>query len=155
MLINNDLPQKDIEYINEEQWNNKSGTISKLNSEDVLDTLNTQLEDPTISHFDNSISLDSQRYEIMLPWRSGLHLTDNFYFISKKRLQSIITSLSKSNMFEQYNNVIKTYLEKDYIEKCERSDIECFIPHHAVVKADRTTTKLRIVFDGSAKTNKS
>ena len=28
-----------------------------------------------------------------------------------------------------------------------------YLPHHEIIKEDRTTTKLRIVFDGSAGTN--
>ena len=46
-------------------------------------------------------------------------------------------------------------MSKDYIEDCPISETGSYLPHHAVIKQDRTTTKLRIVFDGSARTNQS
>ena len=55
----------------------------------------------------------------------------------------------------QYALVIKDYIEK-YAEVVEDPDAPtngpvCYLPHRAVVKHDSSTTKLRIVFDGSAK----
>ena len=36
------------------------------------------------------------------------------------------------------------YLNKNYIEGCQVNDTGCFLPHHAVIKQERTATKLRI-----------
>ncbi|XP_031349442.1 uncharacterized protein LOC116175453 [Photinus pyralis] len=38
------------------------------------------------------------------------------------------------------------------IDSC-KNDIAFYLPHHAVVNENKVTTKLRVVFDGSAKTN--
>ena len=112
-------------------------------------------EDPTYENFCNSIQKHEGRYSADLPWRSGLNVTSTNYFSAKKRLNSIISSLKKTENFDKYNDVIENYLSKDYIEVCPISETGSYLPHHAVIKQDRTTTKLRIVFDGSARTNQS
>ena len=58
-------------------------------------------------------------------------------------------------LWAQYDEIIGTYFKKDYTEICNRSDKQFFLPHHAVIKQDRVTTKIRIVFDGSSRTNQS
>ena len=46
------------------------------------------------------------------------------------------------------------------MEEVPAADVDCpsnkcfYLPHHCVFKEDSTTTKLRVVFDGSAKTTK-
>jgi hypothetical protein len=57
----------------------------------------------------------------------------------------------------KYNSVIEEQLESGIIEKVNKNQydgIRHYIPHHAVIKPDRSTTKLRIVYDASAKTKK-
>ena len=48
-------------------------------------------------------------------------------------------------------------LEDSIIERVSKSQWDSrqchFLPHHGVIRKDRDTTKLRIVFDGSAKSN--
>ena len=56
---------------------------------------------------------------------------------------------------ESYQKVIEEYLEKNYIRRVPPDEPtpteEWLLPHFPVVRADRTTTKTRIVFDASAK----
>lgn len=57
-----------------------------------------------------------------------------------------------------YDNVIKEQLDSVIIERIN-DDSEVidgkvhYLPHRSVIKKDRTTTKLRIIFDGSARKN--
>jgi len=55
----------------------------------------------------------------------------------------------------QYNETLRTQVDTEIIEKVPISELDKkeahFLPHHGVVRADKDTTKLRIVFDGSAK----
>ncbi|XP_052751427.1 uncharacterized protein LOC128200814 [Galleria mellonella] len=57
------------------------------------------------------------------------------------------------NLKIKYAEVISEYLELGHMEKVpitEQDDPEAvYLPHHAVVREDRTTTKVRVVFDAS------
>lgn len=53
--------------------------------------------------------------------------------------------------------VMKDQLHKGMIEKVERSSVDGlvhYLPHHAVISPQKTTTKLRVVYDASARTKK-
>ncbi len=58
---------------------------------------------------------------------------------------------------KRYDNIIQDQLDKGVIEKVDRATddgIRHYIPHHVVIKPDRDTTKLRVVYDASAKVRK-
>ena len=55
----------------------------------------------------------------------------------------------------QYDNVIQDQLRLGVIEKVKpgsSDSIKHYIPHHAVVNPSKATTKVRVVYDASAKT---
>ncbi|XP_062538699.1 uncharacterized protein LOC134206974 [Armigeres subalbatus] len=58
----------------------------------------------------------------------------------------------------RYNKAIQEYLDNDHLrlvplaEEGSERRIVCYLPHHPVYKETSTTTKIRPVFDGSAKT---
>ena len=58
---------------------------------------------------------------------------------------------------EEYDSVIKDQLNKGIIERVDSSEPSItgrthYIPHHPVIRRDKETTKLRVVYDASAKT---
>ena len=70
------------------------------------------------------------------------------------RLKNLVTKLRKDlKLLEQYDQQIHKYFEEGIIEKAP-GDIKCkefYLPHKAVVKENAETTKVRIVYDASAK----
>jgi hypothetical protein len=81
-----------------------------------------------------------------------------------------ITTMSKEDQFaltterrlkkapeaeKAYCETIHKYIEKGYVRKVSKEEIQpdakWFLPHLPVIRLDKTTTKLRIVFDASAK----
>ena len=58
---------------------------------------------------------------------------------------------------ESYDTVIKTYLDEDIVEEVKNDEnFENFhyLLHRAVIRRERDTTKIRVVFDVSAKSPK-
>jgi hypothetical protein len=78
---------------------------------------------------------------------------------TKKRFYSVERKLNNSQreLRQPYSNFMKEYLELGHMELVPSGEIDkrnsCYLPHHAVIKDSSTTTKLRVVFDGSSKTS--
>ena len=63
------------------------------------------------------------------------------------------------DILTEYDSIIKDQLAEGVIEKVaeleEASDKVHYLPHHAVIRRDAETTKLRIVYDASSKATKT
>ena len=79
------------------------------------------------------------------------------YQLALGRLKSLIKRLAKTpEVVEKYNTVITDQLVNGTIEEVQETDDNAkihYLPHHAVVKESSETTKLRMAYDASAKTN--
>ena len=103
----------------------------------------------------NSLRFDGTRYEIAVPWKNCRPQLPNNRLMAKNRLKSVEQKLLRDGeLGRAYQGVIEDYLEKKYIRKVLQDEsvpeTEWFLPHFPVVKPDRATTKVRVVFDGSA-----
>ncbi|XP_071870594.1 uncharacterized protein [Bombus fervidus] len=76
--------------------------------------------------------------------------------MAMKRLTSLGHRFQRDKQFEaDYHAVIQEYLELGHMTKIttnHSTDDGYFLPHHGVIKESSQTTKLRVVFDGSAPT---
>ena len=93
-------------------------------------------------------------YEIGIPWRKGEPKFSDNYSVALSRLESLEKSLLKKEpeIKEAYQNVIDDYIQKGYIRKLsvKKEESQWFLPHFPVVRQDRATTKVRVVFDAAA-----
>ena len=75
-----------------------------------------------------------------------------------QRLQNLEKRLARDPEVSAYGKIIEKYLDKGYVRKIdnfeEKPIVRWYLPHFAVVRNDRKTTKTRVVFDASAKFNK-
>lgn len=96
------------------------------------------------------------KYVVRLPFKEEPVLLGDSFEQAKKRLLSLERKLAQNPIvYDQYRAFLKEYLELDHMEMVEQKDIckvRYFIPHSCVIKPDSTSTKLRVVFDASAKT---
>ena len=79
------------------------------------------------------------------------------YHLSKKRLESTFRKLKKSpEILKEYDAVIQDQLKRGIVERVvSTNDIPGEVhyqPHHPVIRQAKTTTKVRVVYDASAKT---
>ena len=78
-----------------------------------------------------------------------------------QRLQNLERRLIKDpGVAKAYSEIIEKHLEKGYVRKIKshelcmkQSTAKWYLPHFAVVRNDRVTTKTRVVFDASVKCN--
>ena len=88
---------------------------------------------------------------------SGSSLVKIKFPISKNRLNLLQRKFEKDlSLFETYSDIIENYKSQGIIEEvkdCGKLGNVHYLPHQPVVRRERDTTKLRIVFDASSKTN--
>ena len=101
---------------------------------------------------------DDGRYEVNFPWILRVELSSTNEVetqTSRKRLQNVERRLSKNeNLRKEYANIIEEQLRVDIIEEApERPTGErvFYMPHKLVIRESAATTKIRMVFDASAK----
>ena len=61
---------------------------------------------------------------------------------------------SNPQLVDKYDAIIQNQLQLGIIERVtsnEKDTTKHYIPHHAVINPDKTSTKVRIVYDASAK----
>ena len=106
-----------------------------------------------MEHFNNNVIQENGKYQVAWPWRNeDINLPEN-YELSYGRLKSLHKRIVEvPDMLYKYDNIIKDQHEKGIIE---RGDEKHYILHHAVFTPAKDTTKVRIVYDASAKTKKT
>ncbi|XP_037930615.1 uncharacterized protein LOC119665466 [Teleopsis dalmanni] len=97
------------------------------------------------------------RFVVKLPFKEdttvlgeSMQMSMNRFFSHERRL------LKNSELKKMYVDFMREYEHLGHMEKINQDDImhpHYILPHYCVIKADSTTTKLRVVFDASAKTS--
>lgn len=75
------------------------------------------------------------------------------YGMAFGRAPGLRQRLKKTGLFQVYRAELDKLIELDYVEQVDTKlgGPHAFIPHHPVVRVDKTTSKVRPMFDGSAK----
>ncbi|GBN40887.1 hypothetical protein AVEN_240861-1, partial [Araneus ventricosus] len=112
-------------------------------------------EEAARQHFLKTLKkLPEGRYEVSLPWLEGLQQPANNRIIAEGRLRRTIKTLQSQNLLRDYEDVFHEWLKEDIIELLNISRLDnllcTYLPHRAVIK-ENSTTKIRPVFDASAK----
>ena len=111
--------------------------------------------------FLQNLAFKEDHYEVSLPWTRDPRDVPNHFLLCKDRLKQLQRKLlKKPEVMKEYQQVIDGQLEKGIIEVCNPSDTLShpnqhdsvyYMPHHPVIRQDRATTKVPVVYDGSAK----
>ena len=124
-----------------------------------LDSLGINASDDVHESFENDISFIDGRYSVKLPWKQGHEPLPSNYANSLSRMKGQIKRLKREpEVLEEYDSFIKDQLKSGVIERVTELEGACkvhYLPHQAVIRKDAETTKLRIVYDASAKEGKN
>ena len=117
----------------------------------------TQPDRTTLDEFQDSIRLVDGRYEVSLPWKDSCPVLPDNYQLSLRRLRGLLLRLRKDEeVFAEYDAIIKNQIQQGIVELVRPSENVArvhYLPHHGVIRRDKETTKLRIVYDASARAN--
>jgi len=113
-------------------------------------------EASTLENFDESIVFKDGRYEVCLPWKETHPTLPDHYKLSKNRLLGLLHHLKqRPSVLQDYDATIKDQLSRGIVEEVESDHsvhgVTHYIPHHAVIRQDKSTTKVRVVYNASAK----
>ena len=77
--------------------------------------------------------------------------------VARERVNGLLKRLKQTpDVLQQYDNTIREQIQAGIVEDtplCIKGSTQVhYLPHHAVIRSDKSTTKLRIVYDASAKT---
>ena len=98
---------------------------------------------------------DGELYEVAVPWKGDRPNLMNNRSQAKKQFYSTEQKLQGNNDVKKaYQKVIEQYLQKGYIRRVPDDEPkppnEWLLSHFTVIRPERSTTKVRIVFDASA-----
>ena len=109
--------------------------------------------------FQEQISFKNNRYEVHLPWKTPHPSLPDNYELSRKHLENLLKRLRQDpEVLKEYDSVIKEQLQRGIVEVVEKPSEGGvgkvhYIPHHAVIRTDKSTTKLQVVYNASAKSD--
>ncbi|XP_060811419.1 uncharacterized protein LOC132904723 [Bombus pascuorum] len=106
-------------------------------------------------HFQSHVQRTNEgRYIVALPFNETTPPLGSSKALAMKRLTSLGRRFQRDKQFEaDYRVVINEYLDLGHMTKIatnHSTDEGYFLPHHDVIKESSQTTRLRVVFDGSA-----
>ncbi|GFV43341.1 uncharacterized protein TNCV_1948541 [Trichonephila clavipes] len=160
----------------EEKQINIQGQCFLVNNDSIQDTLKLYFDleglgirdDPVLHERDQSIEIlketvefEKGRYIVQLPFRKSYNELSDYYPLAKQRFQNLWRRFGHDwELYQQYREIIRDYTEQGIIEevKTEITDNKLkrpvyYLPHQAIRKDGRLTSKTRIVFDAGSHQN--
>lgn len=115
-----------------------------------------ETEEACVKHFDaNTTRLPNGQFCVRLPLKDSPDCLGDSYKLAKKRFLGLEKRFRKQPQLKQaYSDFIKEYQDLGH---CSESAVcipepNYFLCHHPVFRANSESTKIRVVFDGSAPT---
>ncbi|XP_045459918.1 uncharacterized protein LOC123670468 [Melitaea cinxia] len=109
--------------------------------------------------YDATTTRDKEgRFIVKLPFKTEHPSCQNgkLYEMAARRFMSLEKKLQSNQDFQrEYIKVMQEYMDLKHMVEVDSQHIDnqnaVYLPHHGVLREDKTTTKLRIVFDASCK----
>ena len=129
--------------------------LEELPKQNIL----TKKEVACEQHFETTTTRDQEgRFIVKLPFKQEVPKLGDSFEQAKRRFLSLERRLQANpNTQQKYKAFVQEFIDLEHLEKVPGTAMEklphqvFYLPHHCVFKDDSSTTKLRVVFDGSAK----
>ncbi|CAI6377504.1 unnamed protein product [Macrosiphum euphorbiae] len=116
-------------------------------------------DDKALHHFQNNTRRNEEgRFIVRLPINISTDMLGNTLIMATTRFLSVERRLQRDDKLRtEYTRFMKEYLEMGHMKEVQ-NEVElpvrsCYLPHHAVQKESSLTTKIRVVFDASARSS--
>ena len=106
--------------------------------------------------FVSKVEFTEGRYQVQLPFKEDHELLPDNFALCKSRLVSLLKRLNlKPEVLKHYDDVIRDQDKQGIVEPVGQGTNNGvgkvhYLPHHEVIRVDKDTTKLLIVYDASA-----
>ncbi|XP_064653297.1 uncharacterized protein LOC135503579 [Lineus longissimus] len=132
--------------------------LQKLWDQDVIGEVHEDIYTPedkmVIEKTKSSIRKLPDRFEVGIPWREDPPDLKYNRIVAERRLRSLEASLMRRpEVAKRYKEAFEATVEKGYITKISSEKAQepgWYLPHFAVIRDDKQTTKVRIVYDAAA-----
>lgn len=113
-------------------------------------------EEAAVEHFQAHTTITNGRYQVALPRKEPTLVLGDSRRQAVKRLASNHHQLTKKGTVDQFQAAVRDYFDKGHAEEVPAEELHnpsYYLPMHGVSKESSTTTKLRVVFDASARSS--
>ena len=112
-------------------------------------------DEEVLDDFTKSVKFDGHHYSVRLPFACDASILPDNFSMCKTRLNTLIHKLSSDPpVLKEYDSILRKWDEDGTTEIVDRNMETTgpvhYLPHLAVIKEERTTTKMRICMDASA-----
>ena len=149
---------------NSSPWSKLEGLVQNFWEQEAVGLIDktqsfTHDERDAVEQFNESVTFNGERYVVGLPFKRDAPELMSNYNEAFSRLLTTERSLKKNpEKKEAYTTAINEYVENGFARELTNSELDeidsCkryYIPHHPIFKMTSASTKVRIVFDASAK----
>ncbi|CAG7821711.1 unnamed protein product [Allacma fusca] len=122
-------------------------------------SLTTEEKECNAHYVATTVRREDGTYQVRLPFKKGCHPLGDSKSVALKRFYQMERRLSRnSDLKRQYCAFMEEYIHLGHLQMIDltdeppvTNDRKYCLPHHCFMKEASTTTKLRVVFDASAK----
>ncbi|MCP4486607.1 MAG: hypothetical protein GY820_04700, partial [Gammaproteobacteria bacterium] len=131
----------------------------KLESIGIMDSPILNDDDVALEKFNKSVFYKDGRYHVKWPWKADNPPLPDNYGLAFGRFKSLVSRFKgDKELLQKYAAIMEDQCKKGIIEPVPQAaeateSLKHYLPHHPVLTPDKTTTKVRIVYDASAKLN--